>query len=140
MPSTISPLPSKIMTMVLHFERADNHLKQEIVRVSEIFDHANQQPVWERLVEIVSFDGRFRINFCLENDLLKIENHTVEDQRQFAACLQYLYNIDKLNGHCVVYDRNTIEKSVHGCTDVDGLKFQDTMSPITNNLQNYTCC
>lgn len=53
-PSIISPLLSKTMTMVLHFERADNHSKQEIVRISAIFDHANQQPVWERLVEILS--------------------------------------------------------------------------------------
>lgn len=102
-------LPSKIMTMVLHFERADNPLKQEIVRISEISDHVNQQPSWEKLVEILNSNGRFRINFSFENDLLKIENHVVEDQRQLAACLQYLCNIDNLNGHCLVYDRNTIE-------------------------------
>ncbi|KAJ5370014.1 uncharacterized protein N7496_006106 [Penicillium cataractarum] len=106
---TSSPV-GKLMSIVLHFERADNSLKQEIVRVAEILDAADQQPSWEMLIDILKLRGPCRVNFDVEKDLLVVENHiAIGDRRQLLACLQYLCNLGKVNGHGLVYDRNTIE-------------------------------
>ncbi|CEJ62640.1 hypothetical protein PMG11_11135 [Penicillium brasilianum] len=108
--SKTSPLWDKLMSMVLHFKRADNSLNQEIVRVAEILDAADQQPSWEMLIDILNLRGFGRVNFDAEKELLVVENHiTIRDRRQLLACLQYLYNSGKVNGHGLVYDRNTIE-------------------------------
>jgi hypothetical protein len=102
------------MGMVLHIERAEDFLKQETVRVAEILDASTQQPSWEVLMELLKPKGVYRIGFFMERDLLVIENKLiVGNQQQLSACVQYLCNAEKLNGHGLVYQRETAEDFAH---------------------------
>ena len=112
--STAHTFTRDFMGMVLHIERAEDFLKQETVRIAEILDASTQQPSWEVLMELLKSKGVYRIGFCVERDLLVIENKlSAGNQQQLSACIQYLCNAEKLNGHGLVYQRETAEDFAH---------------------------
>jgi hypothetical protein len=112
--STAPTFASRVMDMVLHIERVEDFLKQETVRIAEILDASTQQPSWEALVELLESKGVYRIGFCVERDLLVFENKlSVGNQQQLSACVQYLCNAERLNGHGLVYQCETVEHFAH---------------------------
>lgn len=109
---TVAPSSNKARDMVLHFERANNSLKQDIIQVSEIFDTIHEQPSWQALLELLGQNNSLGINFHADTNIMIFEHKIVVGcQRQLSACLKYLCNIDKLNAHCLVYDRDEIDQA-----------------------------
>lgn len=95
--------------MVLHFERMDNPLKQEIIRIADIMGNNSQKPSWQRLIKILEYKGKFGMAFKTDHDVLVIDSQiVVGDERLLLACLQHLRNADNSNGQAIVCKRNTL--------------------------------
>ena len=94
---------TSVLAMVLHFMRADELDKQDIVSMRDIFDLSTNRPSWEKLLEILKADDGFGIAFKEGQQVLMINNQIrVSNERQFLACLQHLLNSNNLSCEVLV--------------------------------------
>ncbi|KAH0536098.1 hypothetical protein FGG08_007003 [Glutinoglossum americanum] len=94
---------TSISTMVFHFIRADDHARQDIVSMSDIFDPSTNYPSWAKLVEFLRVDDSFGLAFKEGREFLMVNNRIrVINERQFLACLQHLRNSKILNSEVLV--------------------------------------
>jgi hypothetical protein len=97
LPSENGP-PGSISAMASHFTRSSDASKQDIIKVSDVFDCSTNYPSWAKLVEFLKIDDGFGIDFKGSREFLVINNQIrVTNERQFVASVQYLHNAGILN-------------------------------------------
>lgn len=92
-----------ISAMVFHFTRLSDASKQDIIKVSDVFDCSTNCPSWAKLVELLKVDDGFGVGFKEGREFLVINNQIrVTNERQFVASVQYLHNAGVLNAKAFV--------------------------------------
>lgn len=100
---------TSVLAMVFRFIRADNANRQDIISMRDIFDPLTNCPSWAKLLEILKVDDDFGVAFEESQEVLIVNNLIrVGNERQFRACLQYLYNSNVLNSEVFVYNFSEI--------------------------------
>ncbi|RFU33074.1 hypothetical protein B7463_g3295, partial [Scytalidium lignicola] len=98
-------LDPKVNSMVLHFIRANNPNKEDIICISDILDRKSSYPSWTKLLQLLSSEDPFTIGFKKESDFLLVNDSIrVTNERKFLACLQYLCNSNTLNTGVYVHN------------------------------------
>lgn len=72
--SILTPASINITNMVLHFERAGNPSKQDIIhiQISETLDNFHRQPSWQAVIDRLGQSDDFGINYYTGNDKLMV--------------------------------------------------------------------
>lgn len=98
------PDESGLAQIVFHFMRANDTRRQDIICMREVIHPSTHGPLWVKLIEILKKDDDFGIAFECRRDFLMINDKIrVGNERQFLACLQYLYNMNTWSSEVIVY-------------------------------------
>ena len=98
------PDESGLAQIVFHFIRANDTTRQDIICMREVICPSTHSPLWVKLIEILKKDDGFGIAFECRHDFLMVNDKIrVGSERQFLACLQYLYNMNIWSSEVIVY-------------------------------------
>ncbi|KAF2455499.1 hypothetical protein BDY21DRAFT_289205 [Lineolata rhizophorae] len=90
--------------IVFHFIRADDMSRQDIICMGDITCPSTRRPSWEKLIKILADDSDFGLGFKHGQDYFMVNGRIrVGSERQFLACLQYLYNMNNWSSEALVY-------------------------------------
>lgn len=93
-----------ITDMAILFTRAEDTTRQDIVRMSDILDLCTNDLSWSELVKILNVDDGLGVGFTPGRDFFIVNSQIrVRNERQFFACLQYLYNFGIMSSDAYVY-------------------------------------
>ncbi|KAH6698178.1 hypothetical protein BKA61DRAFT_497520 [Leptodontidium sp. MPI-SDFR-AT-0119] len=91
-------------SMVFHFRHFCDENRQDIIAIRSVLDPHTHSPSWSKLIELLTSDDSLGFVFR-ESDVMLVNNHVrVRNERQFAACLQYLQNMSVLNSEVLICD------------------------------------
>ncbi|KAH8693071.1 hypothetical protein BGW36DRAFT_385793, partial [Talaromyces proteolyticus] len=97
---------SSPLAIVLHFTRPGDAKNRELVCLADIFDSSTGYLSYDKLIKILANYTGFGLAFNKEKEFLVFNGQlVVENERQFIACVQHLYNADHLNAEVVVCSR-----------------------------------
>ena len=99
-----TPDESGLAHIVLHFIRADDTRRQDIICMREVICPSTHNPMWVKLIEMLKKDDDFGVAFECRHDFLMINDRIrVGSERQFLACLRYLCNMNIWSSEVIVY-------------------------------------
>ncbi|KAF2137799.1 uncharacterized protein K452DRAFT_235408 [Aplosporella prunicola CBS 121167] len=94
----------QFVSIAIHFMRADDPTRQDIICVRDLISPLTNVPSWGKLISILATEHKHGLSFKEDQDYLMVDGRIrVADERQFLACLQYQYNLNILSFRAYVH-------------------------------------